>query len=150
MTVCAVTATADKKTQKKFVKSSSLKQHTLIHISPNRHNVKLHIAKFKSLDPNKDLDWLLKHVREQRQKVNKTIIYCMSLKHVSDLYEYFISEPGECAYFSDKYGQNKDLLVAMYHQKNLDHIKECVPKTLLDENGTQKTQKHKTMNSIAI
>ena len=39
--------------------------YTFIHISRNRHNVKLHIAKFKSLDPNKDLDWLLKDVREQ-------------------------------------------------------------------------------------
>ena len=59
------------------------------------------------------------------------------MKQVSDLYEYFISEPGECAYSSDKDGQNKDLPVAIYHQKTLDHIKECVLKSLLDENGTK-------------
>ena len=66
--VIALTATFDKVTQKKIVKSLGLRKgYTFIQISPNRKNVKLHIIKVQKLQPTSNLAWLVSEIREKKK-----------------------------------------------------------------------------------
>ena len=117
-----MTATANKITQKRIVKSLQLKKYSFINISPNRKNVKLHVSKSKTLYSEKELGWRLQSLREKNHVHEKTIIYCKSLKSISELYDYFIHELGDAAYTSKSEERtNEQLLVAMYHRRTLDH-----------------------------
>ena len=137
--MCALTATADKKTQKKIVKSFALKKYKFISVSPNRKNVRLHVTKVKRLSPEKQLSWLEKELREKNTECSKTVIYCKSLKSISDLYEYFTQVLGEDVFSNRAEEQTTEhMLVAMYHRKTHHHIKERVLTSLMEENGVKR------------
>ena len=122
---CVLTATADQQTQKRIVKSLALRRYTFICQSPNRLNVRLHVTKVKQLNPARDLNWLEKSLNERGNSHGKTIIYCKSLTTVACLYEFFSHSV-----------KGDEKLVAMYHSKTHDHIKERVLESLLAQEGS--------------
>ena len=123
--VCVLTATASQQTQKRIVKSLALRRYIFICQSPDRLNVRLSITKVKQLNPARDLKWLEKSLNERGKNHEKTIIYCKSMTTVASLYEYFSHSV-----------KADEKLVAMYHSKTRDHIKERVLQSLLSQEGS--------------
>ena len=122
--VVALTATADKATQKKIVKSLALRRGcTSIHVSPNRKNVTLHVVKVNKLVPSVHLHWLFTLVQSLHEKLPKTIIYCKTIAVFAEIYRSIVWELGKDALISNTTDEQTSI-VGMFHRKSLEKNKK--------------------------
>eukprot|EP00794_Sanderia_malayensis_P017125 gene17126-18846_t len=122
----ALTATANKETERKIVKSLAMKRYTLIRVSPNKLNIRLSCVKVKKLHPEL-LKWVVDGLRRQNNKYPKTLIYCQSIENVSKVFVYLKEELGDDMYDVTKVERNVDaLLVGIFHCKALEKHKKRV------------------------
>ena len=132
----ALTATANKVTERKIVKSLGIRNFTMLRVSPNRLNIRLSKMKVAKLTPS-ILNWVVDGLRQEKEKYNKTIIYCQSIEAVSKVFTFLREELGQCAYDSTKEEQSvNSLLIGMYHRKTLTKHKERVLGDLSTVNGS--------------
>ena len=142
--VVALTATADKATQKKIVKSLALRRgYTSIHVSPNRKNVTLHVVKVNKLVPSVHLRWLFTLVQSLHEKLPKTIIYCKTIAVVAEIYRSIVWELGKDALISNTTGEQASI-VGMFHRKSLEKNKKNLELRL----GTRRPYPNSCSNNI--
>ena len=120
----ALTATASFETQHKIRSLLCLRDPFIVNLSPDRPNIRLHVAKVKdSLDC---MEWLVEKLEQEGSDcLDKTLVYCRTYKDCSKLYGYFL----------DALGQSVDLekrVFDMVHSSTPQHIKEHVENALCD------------------
>lgn len=93
MKVLALTATATKETLECVINRLSMKNPTVIGLSPERDNVMLHVRPAPTL---KDMSLLLvKDLKSSRIQTPKTVVYCRSLKKCAEMYSTICNNMGD-------------------------------------------------------
>ena len=99
--------------------------------------MKLHTQKCKKLEPNLLLQWLLNRIRQDKEKVDKVLIYCKSIGLISKLFSFFKEELLDDIYHPTaprKSGEH--MIVGMYHRKTSEENKTRVLDSLMKSEGT--------------
>lgn len=117
----ALTATATLKTQESVIRSLCLrKDFVKIYLSPNRSNIYLYKRKVTA-EINMSFQWLVDKLRSEKNAMEKTIIYCKSIKDCGRLFMFFKSQLGEHGYYPENSPMTSaNLLFGMYHHSTLD------------------------------
>lgn len=120
----ALTATATKSTRLQIMESLEMKNPALFIDSPNRHNIS-YAVKVATPDPASTFQCMVKHLKEQKQNYERTIIYCQTIKATYFLYGFFESELGNDMYLDGTQDPRKRT-VEMFHSRidelNREHI----------------------------
>lgn len=91
-TVLALSATCTLKIRKRVKKVLHLAADVNeIVISPNKANIRVLVAKIPNT-VEMSMHWLIEGLSQLREKFPRTIIYCTSIKDVSDIYSYVTQE----------------------------------------------------------
>ena len=133
----ALTATAGKKSQASVMESLCLRGDCLrIYVSPNRPNV--YLSKFKvTMDTQKSFQFLIDKLRLDKIAMQRTIVYCKSIKDCGRLFQLFKSELGEESYYPhDGPRSSNNLLFGMYHHTTLVKHQSRVLNSFHEEGGT--------------
>lgn len=124
--VLALTATATKKIQEAVLQTLSFRQgYALIEQTPNRTNIYLSKARigknFKSA-----FQFLLDKLKKEKQNMERTIVYCRSIKQCASLYSWFRFELGSDSYPNGMEHKSKNCLFGMFHHCTSEIIKTQV------------------------
>ncbi|XP_052785991.1 ATP-dependent DNA helicase RecQ-like [Mya arenaria] len=118
----AVSATCTRKAYKKVVKLLNFKEDALfIRMSPNKSNIKLSVRKAKSLEiaifPVVEMI--------QCKQVHRLLIYCSTIKELSECYRYLVNE---CL-------EDSGVMIQMYHSETTKDIKHSVQGLLRNQDS---------------
>ena len=122
-----LTATASRKVRSKIIKLLHMTNTKHVKQSPDKKNITYLVKKVDELEET--FQWLIDQLTRTWQ-IPKTIIYCRSLKDCGEIYTLFDEVKGGSS--------NCDTsipVVAMYHSKTPDNIKELVLSSLLEVDG---------------
>ena len=137
MPVLALTATASKESQTTVMESLCMRKNCLrIYVSPNRPNI--YLAKFKvTMDLRKSFQFLIDKLRLQKIRMDRTIVYCKSIKDCGCLFQLFRSELGDDSFYpSGSLKLSSNLLFGMYHHITLDKHKSRILNSFHEQGGT--------------
>jgi ATP-dependent DNA helicase RecQ len=131
----ALTATATKKIQETVLQVLSFRQdYALIEETPNRTNIYLSKARIgKNL--KLAFQFLLDKLKKEKQDMERTIVYCKSIKQCASLYSLFRIELGSDAYPNDMEHKSKNCLFGMFHHCTSEIIKSQILESLHIESG---------------
>ncbi len=119
-----LTATATKKTLVKIRELLALKDPLVLELPPDRPNIRLDVKRVK---PGPEcLDWLVDELRDETVNTVKTIIYCRTFKHCSEIYLHFLYRLGK---------QSSELdcrLFDMVHSKTSKEVKVHVLDSVME------------------
>jgi ATP-dependent DNA helicase RecQ len=135
--VLALTATASKDSQATVMESLCMRKNCLIiYKSPNRPNI--YLAKFKvSMDVRKSFKFLIDKLRLEKIAMDRTIVYCKSIKDCGHLFHLFRSELGDHSFYpSGSLKLSSNLLFGMYHHTTLDKHKSRILNSFHEQDGT--------------
>lgn len=121
----ALTATANLETQAAVVKALALKNNFCkVYVSPYRKNI--YLAKLKvTTNVSKTFSWLIEKLKIEKNAMERTIVYCKSIKDCGRLFTLFKSELGGNSYFPEGcQKESQNLLFGMFHHNTLDKHKE--------------------------
>lgn len=121
----ALTATASKKNIAKIKQLLALKEPAIYEASPDRPNIRMFISKVQPRAAC--LDWLVSKLKVEKNKCEKTIVYCRRFKDCSSVYMHFTRGLGKNP--SDM----SERLYDMVHSKNPDSVKTHVIQSLMDQ-----------------
>ena len=133
----ALTATATLKTQVSIERSLCLRKDCVkIFLSPNRRNIYLYKSRVTS-EIDRSFQWLVDKLKNKKTAMDKTIIYCKSIKDCGRLFMFFKSKLGEQGYYpEDSPKTSANLLFGMYHHSTLDKQKSTILNSFHEEKGT--------------
>ena len=125
--VLAVTATGTPKVKDDVISLLQLEEEKTVIVSrsADRPNIFISCQKKTSNDYEKELDWLIEHIREHGTSSKKTIIYCRSIDTVSQTFISLKEALGEYAYVG-KTPNVENLLIEMYHKCTHDTSKQRI------------------------
>ncbi|XP_028404067.1 Werner syndrome ATP-dependent helicase-like [Dendronephthya gigantea] len=133
--VLALTATATKKIRQTVVETLSFRLgYTLIQETPNRENIYLSKATI-SKNFQEAFQPLIDQLRKEKENMDKTIVYCRSIKHCASLYALFKFELGSESYRNGMEHTSKNCLFAMFHHCTSETIKQHVLDSLYSPSG---------------
>lgn len=122
----ALTATADKQTEKSIVKSLCMKRCLMLRVSPNRLNIGLFVFKRKKLVVG-ELQWIVDGLKKEREQFPKSIVYCKSIEDVAKVFTHIKEELGDISLYSSPcQSSSKSPLIGMYHRKTPDKHKNNI------------------------
>ncbi len=129
--ILGLTATATKKTQEKVLQTLSFRQgYVLIEEPLNRRNIydlsKARISKNYKLA----FRFLLDKLKMDKQNMERTIVYCRSVKQSASLCSRFKSELGSNAYPDNMEHRSRNCLFAMFHHCISEIIKTQILESL--------------------
>ena len=96
--------------------------------NPDRDNIMLFVQELKSsIQPEDALFFLTQLLKEKKEKCDRFLVFCTSIKTCSDLYTMFSIDVSD----SDciKY-------VQMYHSKTPDDVKDLIKEDMSKDDGT--------------
>lgn len=129
----ALTGTADKETCSVITSKLSLKEPLIIHISPNRANLRFSVIK-KSKDAIfEELDWLIDHVKEKGESASKTIIFCNTMNDIACVVNYLMLKLGRSAYSPKESCEQSNCLLGIYHSSCWQHSKDRVVQSFKEQ-----------------
>lgn len=131
----AATATVTKVMLTSITQQLNMIDYQLVYMSPDRANIYYEVKKRTTIE--KDLESVLRDLRENSCNANRVLIYCQSLNMCSNLYSHFLYALSDRSYHppeSDKLACNR--LFGMYHSGTADHNKDVIMKSMCDANGT--------------
>ncbi|XP_022794673.1 uncharacterized protein LOC111333389 isoform X2 [Stylophora pistillata] len=132
----SLTATAKLETQTAVINALALRDDfELIYVSPYRANIYL-TKLIVSTKIWKTFAWLIERLRDQKNALERTIIYCKSIKDCGQLFQLFKSELGDESYFPpgcEK--ESTNLLFGMFHHNTLAKQKERILNSLYEKDG---------------
>ena len=129
----AVTATANMQTKANIVSVLRLKDFVNISQSPNKSNIAYAVPYIsKQVTLLQYFQWLIAEVQEKGDDMDRTIVYCQTIKQASILYSIFTQELGDNIYAIGKKDMRKRR-VEMLHSLSSKEIKKVV----LDEMGNE-------------
>ena len=135
MPVLALTATANLQTRKIIQESLCLRKSCIkIFLSPNRENIYINKLKVNS-DISESFRWLLDKMRQEKVYMDKTIVYCKSIKDCGRLFTHFKLHLGKDSYYPNCETSGNNLMFAMYHHSTLAKNQARTLESFLDENG---------------
>ena len=138
--ICCLTATATSKTRSKVWKILGVNhKHTKeIYVSPDRHNIKLSMAKVtqQEVADVSMLHWIIADVRDRGVECARTLVYCKSIMDCATLFRTFHKLLQGNMYIQNRAHTVSNRLVAMYHHSTPDRIKELVLQSMLEPEGT--------------
>ena len=133
--VVALTATANLKTQESILKSLCMRKECIrIFLSPNRKNIYLYKRKVTA-DLEKSFQWLVDALKKEKNAMEKTIVYCKSIKDCGRLFMFFKLELGEESFFPETASTSSNLLFGMFHHSTLDKQQARVLNSFHDPDG---------------
>ena len=112
----ALTATATLKTQATTERSLCLRKDCVkIYLSPNRSKIYLYNSRVTT-EIDRSLQWLVDKLKSEKTAMDKTIVYCKSIKDCGRLFMFFKSKLGEEGYYpEDSPRTSANFLFGMYH-----------------------------------
>ena len=133
----ALTATATLKTQESIERSLCIrKDFVKINLSPNRSNIYLYKRRVTT-EIARSFQWLVDKLKSEKTAMDKTIIYCKSIKDCGRLFMFFKSQLGKQGYYpEDSPRTSANLLFGMYHHSTLDKQKSIILNSFHEEEGT--------------
>ena len=135
MPFLALTATANLKTREAIKESLCLcKQCLEIFKSPNRENIYLHKERVNT-NIGQSFKWLIDEIKEKNVTLEKTIIYCKSIKDCGRLFTFFKNELGGNAFASGCEHSSKNLIFSMFHHSTLEKNQKRSLESFHDEEG---------------
>jgi hypothetical protein len=135
--VLALTATADKETQKVICEALLMLQPTTIFISPNRKNLRFSITKSSKEGMHLHLDWLVNMTKEHGIGIPKTLIYCNTLNEIAIVVDNLLVKLGKHSFFPSSSRDKKDMIIGIFHSTSWPESKERIAKSLR-ENGNKR------------
>ena len=127
--ILALTATASKTTRLRFQRSLGLKSPHVIIRTPDRPNICLSVQKIKDVDC---FQFLVNSLKAEGVNHPRTLIYCKSIKDITELFMFFDKSLGDKGYVDS---EEKSQLFAMYFHNTLDSRKEEIRKDLFNTDG---------------
>lgn len=133
--VVALTATATKLTRDTILSLLHMEHAMEITESPNKLNV-AYVVQYMDKDTELDLyfDWLADELRQFREKSERTIIYCQTIRQCGMLYATIKALLGKDIFIG--INRSKDVLVEMLHSCTPEANKENILESFQSENGT--------------
>ena len=122
-----LTATASRKVRSKIIQLLHVTNTKHVKQSPDKKNITYLVKKVDELEET--FQWLIDQLTRTWQ-IPKTIIYCRSLKDCGEIYTLFDEVKG-----GSSNCETSIPVVAMYHSKTPDNIKELVLSSLLEVDG---------------
>ena len=102
-----------------------MKNTKIIQLSPDKENIRYIVEKAKNEEIGETLSWLLHDLNLFCGDMDKTVIFCCSIKECGEIYETFLYN------LSDAQQSH----FAMYHAKTPQRIKDLVLKDFLNPDG---------------
>ena len=122
--------------QQKVVQVLALRSnHLHLEETPNRVNIYLYKEKVGK-DFKSPLAFLLEKLKNEREKMERTIVYCRSIKHCASIYAWFKAELGDDAFHPP--GSNHvsaNCLLSMFHHCTSERVKRLVLESLHSQDG---------------
>ena len=101
-----------------------------IFVSPNRENIYLDKRKVTS-NIEESFYWLVKQIQSENTLMDKTIVYCKSIKDCGRLFTHFREKLGSDSFDVD----SQQMLFGMYHHATLSKYQTRVLESFYDEHG---------------
>ena len=120
-----------------MMKSLCMKADCLkVYVSPDRPNI--YLGKFKvTMETQRSFRFLVEELRVKKNMMEKTIVYCKSIKDCGRLFQLFKSELGRESYYPLGSPEKADhLLFGMYHHTTLEKHQSRVLNSFHRERGT--------------
>ena len=135
--ILALTATSTEKIKSDIMASFHLDSENtdIVSKSPNRENIHISCQKKASNDYEKELSWLMEHIRSQGKMKKKPIIYCRSIDMVSEIFITLKQSLGKKAYVS-KIENSDNLLIEMFYKCTHEVSKRRILSDFSKTNGT--------------
>ena len=125
----ALTATASSATKALISRSLRLNDPVVIAVSPNRPNIYYSLIRIPVRDVNVPFKWLLAELKDKRQDLDKTLVFCRSISACTKLYKHFLTCLRSDSYEPRGASQSiSNRLFAMYHAR----VDEDDKKTILE------------------
>ena len=135
--IMALTATATKGTRKAIVNALKMIRPAVVAASPNKPNIK-YSAKFKKMSLEETFAPLAERLRQERKKMNRTVIFCRTYDQCSRIYMFMADKLG--TEMTDPIGISRDLpqfrLLDMFTACTRPAVKECILHSLPQSDGT--------------
>ena len=104
--------------------------------SPNRNNIYYEVHSRSDESMIGDMAQVVDNLRERRDKAERIIVYCRSVKVCADLYEHFHLSLGDDSYFpTDAQKISVNRLFGMFHAQTLPRIKEHILTSMCSPDG---------------
>ena len=129
----AMTATASAKMEGQILRNLNMKGTFIFRASPDRSNIKYHIAETRTKNIEEVFGWLIDDLKELGTKCDKYLIYCRSHRHVNELFTAFRHNLRDKGYAQIKDGTRQitdytSRLFAMFHGSIDRDVKDFLTK----------------------
>ena len=132
----ALTATVTKTVKEDVISLLEMDGCKVINVSPNHSNIYYEVRTRSDESLESDLAPLVENLRARRNKAERVIVYCRTVKLCVDIFEHFQVSLGEDSYFPP--GASKislHRLFGMYHAQTLPRIKEHILSSMCSPDG---------------
>ena len=130
----ALTGTADADTCSVIISTLCLKDPLMVHVSPNRNNLRFAITRTKKDAMFAELDWLVHHIKEKGELTDKTIVFCNTMNDIACVVNYLMMKLEKHAYSPKELVSNPTALSGFIIQV-LGHIARTELCSLSEERG---------------
>ena len=110
----ALTATASKTTKEKIIEALEMEEAVIINQNPNQKNIAYSVQAVSG-GANTTFAPFVKELRKNGASSERVVIYCQTLKVVSQVYGVFKGDLGGDMYVTP--GEPKSSMVEMYHSR---------------------------------
>ena len=101
-----------------------MRDFTRLFVSPNRANLKFVVCKVAKDEMLKELDWIVKLVREQGIQTPKIIIFCSTLYAIASVVNYLMMKLNAQAFHPTSSKERDHCLIGIYHSSTLPKYKD--------------------------
>ncbi|XP_015760429.1 PREDICTED: ATP-dependent DNA helicase RecQ-like [Acropora digitifera] len=122
----ALTGTADADTCSVIISTLCLKDPLMVHVSPNRNNLRFAIIKTKKDAMFAELDWLVHHIKGKGDLTDKTIVFCSTRNDIPCVVNYLMMKLGKHAYSRKELCEQPNCLIGIYHSSSWPHCKNRI------------------------
>ena len=133
--IMALTATASKSTREEIICSLGMRKPVVLAKPPDKRNIIYSVIE-KDGDLELTFEWLVQELCMEREKTDRTIIFCRTMQDCSDLYLYFKATMGkEFTHPIGKPDYDCFRLIDMFKACNTPRLKQSILKSFTNSNG---------------
>lgn len=129
----ALTGTADADTCSVIISTLCLKDPLMVHVSPNRNNLRFAIVSTKKDAMFAELDWLVLHIKEKGELSDKTIVFCNTINDIACVVNYLMMKLEKHAYSPKELCEPPNCLIGIYHSSSWPHCKNRIVQSFRGE-----------------
>ena len=113
VSVLALTATASNLLQSSIKDSLAIPCCKVINVCPNKDNIRYSVLKVQRDIPT-TLYWMVDKLMDEEEHFPRTLVYCTSIAHAANLYDYFKREYPKSVLYTTMYHSETDDVVKDY------------------------------------